>query len=124
MTPTVTPEPLRILVVDDSEATRSSFARLLRSRQLSAATAPHATAALTLLRQEAFGVVIADHHMRPGPDGLWLLTQVAEYSPNTRRFLMSSERPPAFATCQHADIVEAFFQKPISIDEVLLHLAH
>ncbi len=114
----------RILVVDDNEALRSSVARALRVG-CSAATAPHARAALKLLSEEHFDGVLADMHMSPGPDGLWLLTQVADLYPATRRFLMSSASSlPSLPTFLRSGIVDRFFEKPFSVEELLSHIAH
>ncbi len=109
------------MVVDDLEAHRISLARVLRTRH-SVATAPHALGALRLLRSEAFDAIVSDHEMPPGPDGLWLLNEVAHIAPQTRRFLISAAEPLDLSAFVRLGIVEAFFKKPIHAAELLAQL--
>ncbi len=102
------------MVVDDLEAHRTSLARALRVRH-SVATAPHAHGALRLLSWEHFDVIVTDHSMPPGPDGLWLLNEVAHIAPQTRRILMSAAEPPDLSAFVRLGVVEAFVLKPIDV---------
>lgn len=115
------PTKKRLMVVDDLEAHRMSLARVLRTRH-SVATAPHAHGALRLLGWERFDAIVSDHEMPPGPDGLWLLNEVARIAPKTRRFLMSANEPPGLSAFLHLGVVEAFFPKPIHVADLIAQL--
>jgi DNA-binding NtrC family response regulator len=116
------PPRLRILVVDDREPLRTALARSLRTRY-SVAIASGADAALKLVAEEHFDAVVSDFEMPPGPDGLWLLREIALRSPTTIRCLMSGERPASFARDVASGLIEHCFQKPLSPSLVVEMLA-
>jgi response regulator RpfG family c-di-GMP phosphodiesterase len=80
----------RILLVDDEEAILAGYQRNLRKRfDLDQATSGEA--ALALLRTEAsYAVIVADMHM-PGMNGLDLLKQAMEISPDTTRVMITGD---------------------------------
>jgi DNA-binding NtrC family response regulator len=78
-----------VLVVDDEELIRRTFARALTGLPLRVITAPDALRALAVLRRETVAVVLSDQRM-PGPQGVDLLDTVRVRWPGVRRILMSA----------------------------------
>jgi two-component system response regulator AtoC len=68
-------DAVRVLVVDDEDALRSTLARVLRQRGMEASTAENAFVALDLLDKERFDVVLVDVRM-PGMTGPQFLERV------------------------------------------------
>ncbi|AKV00981.1 Response regulator of zinc sigma-54-dependent two-component system [Labilithrix luteola] len=67
--------PVRVLVVDDEDALRSTLARVLRQRGMETATAENGYVALDLLDKENFDVVLVDVRM-PGITGPQVLQRI------------------------------------------------
>jgi two-component system, NtrC family, response regulator AtoC len=68
-------EPVRALIVDDEDALRSTLARVLRQRGIVAETAENGFAALDMLENASFDVVLVDVRM-PGMTGPQFLERV------------------------------------------------
>src|SRR5258706_13025195 len=64
----------RVLVVDDDPSTLATYARILSLEGYDVATAADGATGLSLLRTEAFELVLTDHRM-PNLTGLELLAQ-------------------------------------------------
>src|SRR5260221_7740814 len=111
--------PIRVLVVDDSDALLRAVVRVLR-RYFYVITATNAQEALAELSSQPFDVILTDHNMPPGHNGLWLLSEVARTYPDIRRFLMSTPDPiPGLDEALANAIVQRFFAKPVDFAELI-----
>jgi two-component system response regulator AtoC len=109
----------RILIVDDDEALRESLALVLSAEGYEVSSAPDGAAALALVTEATFEVVLCDLRM-PGMDGMELIPQLARRAPATTILMMS-----AYGTADLA--IEAmkrgaydYLAKPFQPSEVLL----
>lgn len=109
----------RLLVVDDDAESCEAVAEVLRAEGHMVATAQGGHAALMLVREHAFDVVVSDIRM-PDLDGVALLRELRETDPEPSVILMT-----AFGTVEAA--LEAIKQgafdyvsKPLHLDELLL----
>jgi two-component system, OmpR family, response regulator len=73
-------ETVRVLLVDDEDDFRTTLANRLRKRKLEVAEAESGRAALNLLKQGTFDVVVLDVRM-PGMDGIEALKEIKKTSP-------------------------------------------
>ncbi|QDT12182.1 HDOD domain-containing protein [Stieleria marina] len=82
----------RILFVDDEPNVLSGLRRMLRSqrKEWEMQFANGGAAALELLEQESFDVIVSDMRM-PGIDGAELLTRVSKQYPNMVRLVLSGQ---------------------------------
>lgn len=76
------------LLVDDDPDLLDSLRRLLAHAGLEAHVATNGLAALTMLEDESYDVVVSDYRM-PSMDGVRLLDAVAERWPRTSRVLLT-----------------------------------
>jgi DNA-binding NtrC family response regulator len=74
-------EPIRILLVDDEEMFLQSIARVLKRKGLDVHTAPSGPAALKMLGQGRFDVIVLDVRM-PEMDGLTALGEIRRLDPD------------------------------------------
>jgi DNA-binding NtrC family response regulator len=74
-------EPIRILLVDDEEMFLQSIARVLKRKGLDVHTAPSGPAALKMLGEGRFDVIVLDVRM-PEMDGLTALGEIRRLDPN------------------------------------------
>jgi len=81
-------EQARILVVDDERWIRVNLKRILEAEDHSVMMADCGEAALKLLEQQAFDLVLSDHRM-PRMTGLELLEVVKDKYPNTIRVMLT-----------------------------------
>ncbi|MEW6324470.1 MAG: sigma-54 dependent transcriptional regulator, partial [Nitrospirota bacterium] len=109
----------KLLIVDDEKSMREFLAIVLRKEGYYVATAADGQAALQLIEQDIFDMVMTDIKM-PGLDGLALLRSVKQISPRTIVLMIT-----AYASTENA--VEAmragaydYLTKPFQIDEVKL----
>jgi DNA-binding NtrC family response regulator len=100
--------PTRVLLVDDEPLLLRVLTEILGARA-TVRTASNAAAALALLDEEAFDLVVCDHHLGFGMTGSELLDGIATRSPATRRYLMSA----TMRTSAHS-----FLLKPLDFDAV------
>lgn len=111
-----------ILIIDDEEIMRDVLTRLLQKEGYRVMTAVDAEEGLSLLREEAFDLVLLDL-MLPGRGGLPTLDEIREMDPDLVVVMIS-----AFASIENA--VQAtkrgaydFVTKPFKNEE-LLHIIH
>jgi DNA-binding response OmpR family regulator len=108
----------RILVVDDDAEITSTFEAILRSEGYDVATASDGVAALALVRQASFDLILLDL-LLPGMDGWTILQHIREIAPGARVVILGADVDPDGA-------VEAFrlgavdvLLKPPDIDKLL-----
>jgi HD-like signal output (HDOD) protein len=103
----------RILFVEDNEVLLQLYGFMLASEsaEWETVTAPDGRAALELLRQRAFDVVVSDMQM-PGMSGVEVLTEVRKLHPQTSRIIISGFSDQAIAAdslnCTHLFIAKPF----------------
>lgn len=115
---------LRLLVVDDEIHVLRSLARALRSKGAEVLTAASAREALELLAEHEVHAVVTDHHMSPGPSGIWLLENVAHRYPVVRRILFSGQAVAHADELVRLGMVHCFLRKPVTANEVLAATEH
>ena len=102
----------RVLVVDDDLAIRRALARELRS-DFEVTLVPDYEQAVAQLGGPPFAAVITDYELGPGPDGLSLLTLVAERTTEVLRILISASNERHRIEEALADgVVHRFLPKP------------
>ena len=108
----------RLLVVDDDVEITSTFEAILRSEGYDVATASDGGAALELVRQAPFDLILLDL-LLPGMDGWTILRHIREITPGARVVILGADVDPHGA-------VEAFrlgavdvLLKPPDIDKLL-----
>lgn len=77
-----------VLLVDDEEALRIMMERQLRRAGHEVTTAPDGMAAVELLQNRSFDVIVSDMKM-PRLDGMGLLTQAARLAPDTEFIILT-----------------------------------
>jgi len=109
----------KILIVDDELSMREFLSILLQREGYSPETAENSEAALKLLAEKEFELVISDVNM-PGLDGIGLLGKIKANSPDTTVMMIT-----AFSATEQA--VEAmkhgaynYISKPFKVDEIKL----
>jgi two-component system response regulator GlrR len=112
--------PSRILIIDDDPAGLFALAEALVRRMdetIIVETALNTHAALDLLRNKEFQVIISDVRME-GLDGLALLNQVRERWPDISVILITGEgRDREAHALRHGAF--AFVEKPLDVDRLL-----
>jgi DNA-binding response OmpR family regulator len=83
------PSPPRVLVVEDEQKTRESLAEGLRMESWAVLTAATGEEALTLVRREAFDLLVLDW-MLPDRDGLEVLQQVRGQGQHTPVLMLTA----------------------------------
>ncbi len=112
----------RILFVDDDPSVLRALVRRFRSlRDWEVATAPSGPAALALLDDQAFDVVVTDMQM-PGMDGLSLLGRVRALQPYALRIILSGQMK--LVNGQAVDVADHLLEKPCNTSELLSLIAH
>lgn len=114
---------LNILVVDDEMNIRTMLQNLLQKEGDHVAVCDSGEAAIVLIQQKSFDIVMLDV-MLPGIDGIETLKKIKELAPQVYVLMMSG----------HADLnmaVEAtkagayhFFEKPLNPDQIILECNH
>jgi len=109
----------KILIVDDEISMREFLSILLQREGYAPETAENSEAALKLLSEKEFELVISDVNM-PGLDGIGLLGKIKASSPDTTVMMIT-----AFSATEQA--VEAmklgaynYISKPFKVDEIKL----
>jgi HD-like signal output (HDOD) protein/ActR/RegA family two-component response regulator len=108
----------KILFVDDNELLLELYGVMLADEQdrWQTTLAPNGTAALKLIQQTAFDVVVSDMQM-PGMNGIELLTELCKLHPQTSRIIVSGLADQAEAAeslnCTHLFIPKPFDAKTL-----------
>lgn len=113
------PRRVDVLVVDDDDAIRSTFAEILRSSGYSVEVAEDGDVALDVLDDMAVGVVLLDLRM-PRRDGLSVLKELAA----SQLVVLASGHSLDEATLADTDAsVVTFLEKPIPPERLLAVMA-
>lgn len=111
----------KILVVDDEALMRNFLVEAVKRKGIDVVAAENGTKALSLLKEQAFDLVITDMKM-PGITGLEVLKAVKEISPRTAVIIVT-----AFGTIENA--VEAmqagafhYLIKPFSLESLMANI--
>ncbi len=107
-----------VLVVDDDLAVGKVLEGLLRQEGHDAQWVPSATAALDLLNQRFFGLVISDVQM-PNIDGMELLTRIKQGWPELPVVMITAHGTVAIAVEAMKRGASDFIQKPFERDEII-----
>lgn len=112
------PRTRSILIVDDEAALRRMMTQMLKLDGHTVVAAATAAEALAMLEQQRFEVVLSDHGLGLGMNGLELANQVRERWPGTRFILVTGwggSIDPAEVTAMG---VEAIISKPYRAPEL------
>jgi DNA-binding NtrC family response regulator len=103
---------VRVLAVDDESYVLRALSADLREESLELETCADPRAALAMLRDTEFDIVICDRHM-PGINGLELLTYLRKRHPNSVRLMLNGrlDRKEMLESIQTAGIF-GFIAKP------------
>jgi two-component system response regulator PilR (NtrC family) len=110
--------PEAILVADDEPGVRESLAEILRDAGYSVATATDGSAALAMLEQQDFSVIVTDLRM-PGADGLAVLARARELSPQTVVLVMTAHGTIDTAVEALRAGAADYLLKPVVFDDLL-----
>jgi DNA-binding NtrC family response regulator len=109
----------RVLIVDDDPNTLASLSRAFRLSGYEAVVADSAGAALALLREDRFDIVLSDVVM-PGRDGLALLEDLRAAGLSIPVVMISGQANVEMAVRATRLGASDFLEKPISTDKLLL----
>ena len=107
-----------ILIVDDEEVVRLSYARTLSGDHCNVEAARNGIDALKMMQQQAFDVVLLDLRM-PEMDGMAVLKTIKEQWPDSEVIIITGY--PAVETAKESVTLGAFayLAKPVGPDEVV-----
>jgi two-component system nitrogen regulation response regulator NtrX len=110
-----------ILVVDDEAEIRSSLEEILREEGYGVASASDANEAMVLLRDTPYDVVLLDIWL-PGRDGLEVLAEIRELSPEIRPEVVIVSGHGTIEAAVKATKLGAydFLEKPLSLERTLI----
>jgi DNA-binding NtrC family response regulator len=111
-------KPARILIVDDDHGQRNLLETFLRSRGYQTQCAGSGEAALQLLSEEPFAMMIADVRM-PGMSGLETLRRVREKDLALPVLLVTAFADIRSAVAAMRDGAVNYLAKPIDLDELI-----
>jgi DNA-binding NtrC family response regulator len=107
-----------ILIVDDEEVVRLSYARSLSGDHCHVEAAGNGIDALKMMQEQAFDVVLLDLRM-PEMDGMAVLKTIKEQWPDSEVIIITGY--PAVETAKESVTLGAFayLAKPVGPDEVV-----
>jgi DNA-binding NtrC family response regulator len=112
----------RLLIADDHDALRRGLARALREAGHDVEEAPNGNAAITLLHEGSFDVVVSDLRMG-GSDGLEVLRTTKTLHPTTAVILMTAFGSVTTAVEAMKSGASDYVQKPFEIEEMEVKIA-
>jgi CheY-like chemotaxis protein len=119
-------EATRVMIVDDSKASRRMMSKVLEASRFSMelAAVDSGEAALRRLKEEPYDVLFLDYAM-PGIDGLETACLVQELMPEVRVVMVSASQNPAVEKAARYFGAVHFLRKPFFAREVdkAMHLA-
>jgi len=117
------PTPIAVLVADDSPDILAMFRTLLDRDEFAVDTAGSGDAALALLEDHVYDLVVTDLKMG-GPDGLQVLTRVKAVSPGTTVVMMTGYASLDTALTAIRGGAYDYITKPFTLDEIEVLLAN
>lgn len=112
------PNTARLLIVDDEELLARQLQKYLSRHGFTVAVAFSAGAALALLQEQSFDVLVSDLNM-PVMNGVELIKRAKPIQPQLKFIIVSANKSPDIhAYAQQLGII-AFLYKPLSLDELL-----
>lgn len=112
-----TPQPARILVVDDDELILRSCRWILRQPDLDVALCSDGAQALEAMRRHTYDVVLTDLTM-PGIDGHTLLKRIKRDWPSVEVVIMTANGSIPSAIEATRDGAHEYVQKPFSVESL------
>ena len=111
-------EKAKILIVDDEDVVRLSYAMILAREHCQAQTAWDGDEALRAMGKDPFDVVLLDLRM-PGPDGLTVLKQLKQRWPDSEVVIITGY--PTVESAKEAVRLGAYeyLPKPVGPDTVI-----
>jgi response regulator RpfG family c-di-GMP phosphodiesterase len=122
----VTRSVLRILVVDDDEASRRALDQLLRKAGYDVHVRESGAAALALLELEQFAVMLCDDEM-PGMSGLQLVQRALRLDPDLAVLLLGGVNEARAATSALSQGALEYLVRPVAVpdlDAAIARAAH
>ena len=113
---------VRILVVDDEEAARKSLADILRLEGYDVTSAEDGKSALELLKEQEINLMLLDIRM-PGMDGIDVMQQATEVSPETQIIMLTAHGSMESAIESLRYGAHDYLIKPSSPQEILSSVA-
>ena len=119
------PQPIgpRILIVDDDHGQRSLLETFLRGQGYRTQSAASGEAALQLLAEGSFAMMISDVRM-PGISGIETLRRVRQKHPALPVLLVTAFADIRSAVTAMRDGAVNYLTKPIDLDELLANIRH
>jgi DNA-binding response OmpR family regulator len=115
------PPPHRLLIVDDDPSIHELIQAMLAGTRWQSDSAPNADAALALLENRSYDVLLVDILM-PGMDGLELLGQLRGRYPHVPVVMMTVKNTPDHVLGSLRQEAAAYVSKPFSRDTLLTTL--
>ena len=114
LTPTRLADAPRVLIVEDEEAVRGAFHRFLRSRGYEVRAAESGAAALDILHQERFVLMLCDVRM-PGMTGLEVVSKAVEIDPDLAAMMLTAVNDAPTATEALSNGACDYLMKPLEL---------
>ena len=109
---------IRVLIVDDEDDFRETIVKRLKVRKLEAESASTGAAALALLAERAFDVMVLDVKM-PDMDGIETLRQAKQIAPDTEVIMLTGHASMEFGMKGMQLGAFDYIMKPAPIGELL-----
>lgn len=111
-------EAIRVLIVDDEEDFRETIIKRLKVRKLEACGADTGKAALDLLREKEFDVMVLDVKM-PDMNGVDTLKAAKQIAPNVEVIMLTGHASMEFGMKGMQLGAFDYIMKPVPINELL-----
>ncbi len=111
-------EAIRVLIVDDEEDFRETIIKRLKVRKLEACGAGTGKAALDLLREKEFDVMVLDVKM-PDMNGVDTLKAAKQIAPNVEVIMLTGHASMEFGMKGMQLGAFDYIMKPVPINELL-----
>jgi two-component system, OmpR family, response regulator len=115
-------QPLKILIVDDDPVTRSLLSKRLTKAEYEVRTAEDGVAAVHMIAENYYDVVLTDLMMPGGVDGIGVLETAKERNLKTEVILITAHGSIDNAIVAMKKGAVDYLQKPINFDELFLRL--